>query len=90
MNRAIKPEDLTQTVALYAPPHGTIIVSQMLDYVEDDPGWIRLTEPLEITFIALSDDDIPSQNEMERASIQGKIDKLERRLLAITHDEVKS
>ena len=98
MNRAIKDEDLTQTVALYSDRWGGVQAYGMVDWIEESTDYVRVSEPLEITFTALPDKDvlkdrvdaIDKQIETVRAELTRKVNDLtdqRHRLLAITHDK---
>ena len=97
MNRAIKDEDLTQSVAIYALKYGTLVISEVDDYSEMNADKVRLTERLEVTFTPLEDEEVLAaqvqfiDNEIEktRAELTRKIEDLKdqkQRLLAITHE----
>jgi len=98
MNRAIKDEDLTQSVAIYATKYGGLTVNEADGWMEKSGDYVRLTEPVEITFVALPDETvlacrvraIDGQIQKTRAELTRKIDDLKdqkQRLLAITHEE---
>lgn len=97
MNRAIKEEDLTQVVAIYTTQYGTLFTSEVDGYKETDPDYVRVTEPMKVTFTPLDDeivlkgriDAIDNQIEETRAELTRKISDLtdqKQRLLAITHE----
>jgi len=97
MNRAIKDEDLTQSIALYVSKYNNISVSSVDCWIEADADYVRATEPLTVTFTALPDEtvlagrvaSIDAQIETTRAELTRKIEDLKdqkQRLMAITHE----
>lgn len=99
MNRSVKEKDLTRIVAIYAMKHGTLLTSDFEEWKEKSVDYVRLTEPFEVKFVALSDeivlstrvDQIDKQIEQTRAQSTLKINDLmdqKQRLLAIAHDPI--
>ena len=97
MNRALKEEDLTVAIALYQSKYNTISPSEADGWMEDNEDYVRLTEPVTVTFKSLSDADVlaarvamlDAQIKEVRARLTQKVNGLEeqkQRLLAITHD----
>ena len=98
MNRAIKDEDLTQSVALYLSKYGSTTVWTVSNYMEEHENYIRVSDPLHVEFTALPDDailrgrvkSIDKEIEKTRAELTRRIEDLtdqKNRLLAITHQE---
>ncbi len=97
MNRAIKEEDLTMSVCLYISKYGNATVEKAEGWMQDDKDYVQLTEPTEITFTPLPDEDVlksrvdslDNQIEVTRAELTRKVNDLldqKQRLLAITHE----
>lgn len=98
MSRVLKEEDLTQRVAIYRMKYGTLMVTEHDDFRETDPEYVRMTEPVEVTFTPLPDETIvagrvsalDAEIQKVRAETEVKINRLideKQRLLAITHQE---
>ena len=96
MNRAIKDEDLTHRVALYRSKYNYITVSDMSTWIEENEDYVRVSEPIDVRFVALPDDVILKSrvNALDkeiaktRAELNRRIEDLtdqKNRLLAITH-----
>ncbi len=99
MNRAIEEKDLHRIVALYASKNGYLAVQHISGWMDNDDDYVRVSEPLEVTFTALSDDvvlasrvdAIDKEIEITRAQFTKTLDDLKdqrQKLLAITHDSV--
>ena len=56
MNRSIKETDLTKTVALYVSKYGSIMTHDVEGWMEDDGDYVRITKPIEVTFVSLDDE----------------------------------
>lgn len=98
MNRAIEKKDLTQRVALYRMKYGTLRVNAIEDWIEDDADYIRVSDPVDVTFHPIPDDEILAARvskidreiETVRAELTRRVNELtdeKQRLLAITHQE---
>ncbi len=97
MNRAIENEaDLTREVALYCSKNGYLAVQHTGGWMDNDDDYVRISEPLEVTFTALSDevvlasrvDAIDEEIKITRAKFTKTLDDLKdqkQRLLAITY-----
>jgi hypothetical protein len=99
MNRAIKDEDLTKTVALYSGKYHTAIF-EVEGWIEEHKEYVRVTEPVEVTFTPLPDEvvlegrvkAIDNEITKTRAELTQRINDLtdqKNRLLAITHEPVE-
>ncbi len=100
MNRAIENEaDLTREVALFSSKNGYLAVQHTGGWMSDDDDYVRVSEPLEVTFTPLPDevvlasrvDAIDEEIKITRAKFTKTLDDLKdqkQRLLAITHEEV--
>lgn len=98
MNRATKEKDLTRNIAVYASKHGSLSVNDIRNWIEEGSDYVRVSEPMEVVFTALSDEvvlgarvqQIDGEIEKTRAELTRRINDLtdqRQRLLAITHEE---
>ena len=98
MSRTIPEEKLTQSIALYFSKYGNVMVEKAGGWAEEHEDYVRATEPVEITFTPLPDEDIlkgrvealDREIEKVRAESTAKITDLKdqkQRLLAITYEE---
>jgi len=97
MNRAVKDEDLSQSLALYSTKYGSLTVWDISSWIEGHEDYVRVSEPLHVEFTALPDDVIlrgrvkciDKEIEKTRAELTRRIEDLtdqKNRLLAITHE----
>lgn len=54
----MKPEELTKRVAMFQSPHGGIIVCEHADTDKEVGGYVRVSEPVTITFAPRKQEEV--------------------------------